>query len=44
VPAWASGDYDSLYVVHVNYVGTAINASFHHDVEGLNGQSTTCPS
>jgi len=44
VPAWASGDYDSLYVVHVNYVGTAINASFHHDFEGLNGQPTTCPS
>jgi len=44
VPAWASGDYDSLYVLHVNYVGTAINASFHRDVEGLNGQSTACPN
>ena len=44
VPAWASGDYDSLYVVHVDYVGTAINATFHRDSEGLNGQPTTCPN
>jgi hypothetical protein len=43
VPAWISGDYDSLYVVHVNYVGTTINAQFHRDVEGLNGQPTACP-
>jgi len=43
VPAWASGDYDSLYVLHVDYVGTAINATFHRDYEGLNGLSTTCP-
>src|SRR5881394_440480 len=44
VPGWASGDYDSLYVLHVDYVGTAINATFHRDYEGLNGQSTVCPS
>jgi hypothetical protein len=44
VPAWASGDYDSLYVVHVDYVGSAINATFHRDYEGLNGQPTTCPN
>ena len=47
VPAWASDDYDSLYIVRVNYVtaslGTAINAQFQKDVEGLNGQPTTCP-
>jgi len=42
VPAWASGDYDSLYVLHVNYT-SGITAQFHKDVEGLNGQSTTCP-
>ena len=44
VPAWASGDYDSLYVLHVDYVGTAINATFHRDYEGLNGQPTACPN
>jgi hypothetical protein len=41
VPAWTTGDYDSLYVVRVNY-GSTITARFEHDFEGLNGQSTTC--
>lgn len=41
VPQWPSTDYDSLFVVRVNY-GTAITASFQHDHEGLNGRSTTC--
>jgi hypothetical protein len=43
VPAWASTDYDSLYVVRVNYVASAINAQFAREAEGLNGQPTTCP-
>jgi hypothetical protein len=43
VPAWASTDFDSIYVVHVTY-GATITAQFHHDFEGLNGQPTTCPS
>jgi hypothetical protein len=42
VPAWASTDYDSLYVVRVNY-GTTITAEFQRDQEWLNGQPTTCP-
>lgn len=42
VPTWSSTDFDSIYVVHVNY-GTTITATFHRDIEGLNGQSTTCP-
>jgi hypothetical protein len=42
VPAWTTGDYDSLYVVHVNY-GSTISATFHIDKQGLNGQPTTCP-
>ena len=42
VPAWTTGDYDTLYVVHVNY-GSTISATFHIDKEGLNGQPTTCP-
>jgi len=42
VPAWTSGDYDSLYVVRVNYAGGTITANFHRESEGLNGQSTTC--
>ena len=43
VPAWISGDYDSLYVVHVNYAASGIDAWFEVDHEGLNGQSTICP-
>ncbi len=42
VPAWSSTDYDSLYVLHVNYT-SGITAQFHHDFEGLNGQPTSCP-
>ena len=43
VPAWASTDYDSLYVVRVNYVGGTVNAQFTRETEGLNGQPTACP-
>jgi len=42
VPAWQSGDYDSLYVVRVNY-GSTITARFHRDFEALNNRPTTCP-
>lgn len=43
VPAWTTGDYDSLYVLHVVYTGGSIHAVFERDREGLNGQPTTCP-
>jgi hypothetical protein len=43
VPAWASTDYDSLYIVRVNYVDTTVNAQFTREAEGLNGQPLTCP-
>ena len=43
VPAWTSGDYDSLYILHVSYAGGTIHATFERDSEGLNGQPTTCP-
>jgi hypothetical protein len=43
VPDWTSGDYDSLYVVRVNYTSSGISASFERDSEGLNGLPTTCP-
>ncbi len=44
VPAWTSGDYDSLYIVKVDYTGGAISARFERDSEGLNGQPTACPN
>jgi hypothetical protein len=42
VPAWTSGDYDSLYIVRVRY-GSTIVATFERDTEGLNGLPTSCP-
>ena len=43
VPAWTSGDFDSLYIVRINYANGTIDAEFTRDREGLNGLSTTCP-
>ena len=43
VPAWVSGDYDTLFVVNVDYAGSTITARFHTDREGLNNQLTSCP-
>jgi hypothetical protein len=43
VPAWVTGDYDSLFVVRVNYSGGTISATFEKQAEGLNGLSATCP-
>jgi hypothetical protein len=43
VPAWTTGDYDSLYIVRVNYANGTIQAEFSRDREGLNGLPTTCP-
>lgn len=43
VPAWRSGDYDTLYVVHVDY-SNGIDARLEIDSEGLNGLRTTCPN
>ena len=42
VPAWVTGDYDTLYVVRVNYTANGIDASFELDREGLNGLPTSC--
>jgi hypothetical protein len=43
VPAWQTGDYDSLYVVRVTYTSSGITARFELDKEGLNGLPTACP-
>ena len=43
VPAWISGDYDTLYVLHVDYTDSSITARFSRDHEGLNGEPTACP-
>lgn len=43
VPAWTSGDYDSLYVVRITRSSSGTTAQFEHDYEGLNNLSTSCP-
>lgn len=43
VPAWVTGDYDSLFVVRVNYSGGTPSATFEKQAEGLNGLATACP-
>ena len=44
VPAWTTGDYDSLYIITVDYGSDgSIRARFTRDRENLNGLSTTCP-
>jgi hypothetical protein len=42
VPAWVTGDYDSIYVVRITSAGGTTSAQFTHDYEGLNGLSTAC--
>jgi hypothetical protein len=43
VPAWTTGDYDSLYVVRLRNAGGTIVASFERDFQGLNNLPATCP-
>ena len=43
VPAWTTGDFDTLYVLRVDYTGGTITAQFQRDSEGLDGQPTICP-
>ena len=43
LPAWTTGDYDSLYVVRLTYSNGSVSAQFERDHEGLNGQPTACP-
>jgi hypothetical protein len=42
VPAWPSGDFDSLFVVRITRANGTTTAQFVHDAEGLNNLSTVC--
>ena len=44
VPMWQDGDYDSLYVINIDWSKPAGEATFTHDYENLNNQSTICPT
>jgi hypothetical protein len=43
IPAWASGDFDSIYIVHLDWRNGTPKATFKLDNEGLNGRPTECP-
>ncbi|WP_420816125.1 histidine phosphatase family protein [Paraburkholderia phosphatilytica] len=43
VPKWESDDYDSMYVLKVDWQDGTPSVAFHHDHEGLNGRATDCP-
>jgi hypothetical protein len=43
VPTWQGSDYDSMYVLKVDWHGGTPSVVFHHDHEGLNGRSADCP-
>jgi hypothetical protein len=43
VPAWPSGDYDSIFVVRITNTNGIRTAQFDHDYQGFNNLSTSCP-
>jgi len=43
VPKWPGGDFDSIYVVRIRTQDGKRTASFTHDYEGLNGESSRSP-
>ncbi len=43
VPKWKSADFDSIYVVRIDWSGETPRASFAHDREGLDGRADDCP-
>lgn len=43
IPKWASGDFDSIYIVKLDWRGDTPHATFQHDQQGLNGRSADCP-
>ena len=42
-PKWHGDDFDSIYVVTMNWTGDTAKATFVHQHEGLDGQPNLCP-
>jgi hypothetical protein len=42
IPKWSSKDFDSLYILKIDYPGNKPHVTFMHDVQGLNDQPLTC--
>jgi hypothetical protein len=43
VPKWNRDDFDSIYVVTIDWSGPRPKATFQHKAEGLDGQPDVCP-
>ncbi|HEY1610454.1 MAG TPA: histidine phosphatase family protein [Paraburkholderia sp.] len=43
VPTWPDNDFDSIYVVRIDWSADKPHATFSHEQEGLDGRSTDCP-
>lgn len=43
VPKWQSSDFDSIYIVRLDWKNGTPRATFQHDQQGLNGRSADCP-
>jgi len=43
VPHWRSADFDSIYVVRIDWHDATPHASFSHEREGLDDRSSDCP-
>lgn len=43
VPKWKSADFDSIYVVRIDWSSATPRVRFSHDREGLDGRSDDCP-
>jgi hypothetical protein len=43
VPKWQSDDFDSIYIVQLDWQSGTPRASFRHEREGLDGRATDCP-
>ncbi len=44
IPKWKKGDFDSLYVIKIDWENKKPIVSFNVDHENLNGQSVVCPN
>jgi hypothetical protein len=43
VPSWSGNDFDSMYVVKLDWQNGVPRATFTHDREGLDGRPDVCP-
>jgi hypothetical protein len=43
VPKWHGDDFDSIYIVKLDWQGGSARATFQHGLEGLDGRSADCP-